>query len=35
MSNSFDYKGIINEATNTLKAQAIAEGIAEYFKSIQ
>ncbi len=35
MSNSFDYNGIINEATNTLKAKGIVKGIVEYFTSIQ
>lgn len=35
MSNSFDYNGIINEATNTLKAQGIVKGIVEYFTQIQ
>ena len=35
MSNSEDFSGIIDENKNTQKAIAIAEGIVDYFESIQ
>lgn len=35
MSNPEDFSGILDENKNTLKAVAMAEGIVDYFKSIQ
>ncbi|MBO7520062.1 MAG: N-acetylmuramoyl-L-alanine amidase, partial [Clostridia bacterium] len=35
ISNSFDYKNIISDKQNTLKAKSLTQGIVDYFKAIQ